>query len=363
MGLLSKILELEERRPLLKAQAELAAAQAAQTKAEAQFMEKFLGGLDGVVKNDPNVDVNSLSELSRAIQSQGGQAAQSVPSGVLDKLLSAQGGGSPSPQMSNGFNVSDPTTAMLLDKAGGFDFMGALKTNQTAERNNVLKRQGDTRNMLGALSFNLRDAQHKFNKRKVTWQPQFIDGVEFNIPYLPDGTIAEIEPIRVRGKKAMTGETAGKFNMLQISKDALVDVRSALVKPDGTIDRMLLANMTFATPGTRGRTLAQAMLDALEGKIRIESGAAVPPEEIKRLAKRAKPSLLDSDEGVVAKLDRLEAFVNGTIEVLDPNKIYGQDVETFVAEDGKQYVIIPGTTEADLGSVDYIYKDGKLVKP
>jgi hypothetical protein len=66
------------------------------------------------------------------------------------------------------------------------------------------------------------------------------------------------------------------------------------------------------TPGTRGRELRTLLLDAVEAKLRAESGAAVPEPEVKRAAKRFIPSLADSANNVKIKLDNLEAYLKGT---------------------------------------------------
>ena len=53
-----------------------------------------------------------------------------------------------------------------------------------------------------------------------------------------------------------------------------------------------------------------------------------------------KPKIGDLSGLIGLKMDRLERYLSGTIEMLDPNKNYSSDVEKFTAEDGKQYVII-----------------------
>ncbi len=372
MGLLSSILQMQENAPLREAEARLATEKAKYLESKQKILGSYLkkgGILDGQVASS-SLPGESVGELQSLIEQQTQNAPPIEPSmrnepGVgesplLDKLYNASmgqntGGQSTDQPQRLSSVLNDPYAAAILAEASGMDMMGAFRGNQTKERNKVLKSQGAQRIAQGDISNNIRAAQfeldqlkHMFNKKKVTWKNKTVEGVQFSVPFLPDGTIAEIEPLRVSGKKAMSGETGGKYNMLKVAKSALADVRGSLIRPDGSVDRVLLGNMTFSTPGTKGRTMAQGMLDALEAKIRIESGAAVPPEEIKRLAKRARPSLFDSDEGIISKLDRLEMFYNGTIEVLDPNKIYSDDIEKFTAKDGKEYVFVPGVAEEDI---------------
>ena len=58
-----------------------------------------------------------------------------------------------------------------------------------------------------------------------------------------------------------------------------------------------------------------------EGKIRLESGAAVPDTEMTRLAKRAMPLLGDSDATISSKLTQLDSFYGKSLDVMDPRGV------------------------------------------
>lgn len=83
---------------------------------------------------------------------------------------------------------------------------------------------------------------------------------------------------------------------------------------DGKADRLVLANASIGTPGTKGRMLKQQMNDAIDAVIRARTGAAAPETEMKRLLDQFMPSALDNDNTARDKLKRLEQFLTGTIE-------------------------------------------------
>ena len=74
----------------------------------------------------------------------------------------------------------------------------------------------------------------------------------------------------------------------------------------------------------------------------LETGANMPASELADLNARFRPSALDNGKLVVSKMDSLEKFLNGSIEMLDPNKKYTQDAVRFKADDGNTYAWTPG---------------------
>ena len=147
----------------------------------------------------------------------------------------------------------------------------------------------------------------------------------------------------VSGKKGMAGEAAGKLGMVQ---SGLSDLKLAkdILMPGGKVNKKRIFEMAMpggGLPKSEGREAKAYLLNAMEGKIRIESGAAVPDQEMERLALRFMPSLLDSDKLVKAKLNRLEGYLNGVVEKLDPNKNYPQGTEMITAENGEQLAWVP----------------------
>lgn len=111
---------------------------------------------------------------------------------------------------------------------------------------------------------------------------------------------------------AMSPEAAGKAQMIEQGITYMPTLRQELFDKDGSVNRTNVANLVTGTPGTRGRELRTLLLDAVEAKLRAESGAAVPEPEVKRAAKRFIPNPMDSANNVKIKLDNLEAYLKGT---------------------------------------------------
>ena len=102
--------------------------------------------------------------------------------------------------------------------------------------------------------------------------------------------------------------------------ESLQGVRGKLLKPDGTIDRTTLftSNLFGGIPFTEGRDVNRMIEDAVETKLRLETGAAANKDEVKRIAQRFRPSTADSDETIKGKLDGLERYMQQSFNVLDP---------------------------------------------
>jgi hypothetical protein len=141
-------------------------------------------------------------------------------------------------------------------------------------------------------------------------------------------------------KKPLTAETAAK---LELAQGGLEDFYRAkdIIMPGGKVDRMAVANMAAATPFTQGRTAGQALKNSVEGKLRAESGAAVPEDEVKRAAKRLIASVWDTERGIEWKMERLEGFLMGTVQKMDPNKNYSKEYPVLKGKDGANYVLVP----------------------
>jgi hypothetical protein len=162
----------------------------------------------------------------------------------------------------------------------------------------------------------------------------------------------------------MSGDAAGKIGMLQSGQDAL-NKSKAILMPNGVIDKesyKILAQASMNLPHTDGRHYNTLIADTIEGKLRLESGAAVPEEEVKRIANRFKPSALDNPATIKDKLDRLEQFNLGTTELLDPNKKYSKNAEKFKTSDGKTYVVTPVTQYGIPESALKTLKEGVIIK-
>ena len=140
------------------------------------------------------------------------------------------------------------------------------------------------------------------------------------------------------GKKPMVAESAGKLAMVEQGASDLQLAKNIILDENGEPRKDILLQMAVGKAGmpwTKGREAKAYLLNAMEGKIRIESGAAVPDPEIVRLSLRFMPSIFDTPELAKNKLLRLEEYLNGVIEKLDPNKIYSKDTLIVETEKGQ----------------------------
>jgi len=91
-----------------------------------------------------------------------------------------------------------------------------------------------------------------------------------------------------------------------------------ILDKNGNVNEFVVAGMTANLPGTDGRIHRNRIKDALQAKLRAETGAAAPDSEVKNLMQRFMPSSFDSDAEVIDKLNRMKNFVNGILARTDP---------------------------------------------
>lgn len=108
----------------------------------------------------------------------------------------------------------------------------------------------------------------------------------------------------------VTPAEAGSYAGRAVGADALGTLRDKLIGPDGKPDRVMLGMMEGNIPFTDGRTANQAMAEAVETKLRALTGAAATEAETARLIEMTKPSLLDTDEAIKLKLERMQKFLS-----------------------------------------------------
>lgn len=121
----------------------------------------------------------------------------------------------------------------------------------------------------------------------------------------------------------MTPEQAAKAQLIDQALTYIPDIKMGILGADPNkpnIDRSNVANLAARTPFTEGRKVSTLILDAVEAKLRAESGAAVPETEVKRIAKRYIPSPFDDDNTIVIKVNNLESFLKGTQEKIQKGR-------------------------------------------
>ena len=147
--------------------------------------------------------------------------------------------------------------------------------------------------------------------------------------------IREAEEKKVQ-EKGLVAETAGKATMLQQAYSDLEDVEKLLFYKDSKGEERFAKGLATAANipmgkfpflgriipdvgfGTKAREIASKLNNALEAKLRIETGAAATQEEFDRLQQRFGITMFDSMLSAKDKIKRLKEFlVSGTAKI-DP---------------------------------------------
>ena len=137
---------------------------------------------------------------------------------------------------------------------------------------------------------------------------------------------------RVPERKGLSGESAAKLTMINQALSDLEGVEKQLFTPEGKFKRGLAfsANIPGGQAfgigriipdvgfGTEARILNSRMNNALEAKLRIETGAAATQEEFNRLQTRFGVTGFDTPESARNKIRRLKEFMRNAIITIDP---------------------------------------------
>ena len=126
-------------------------------------------------------------------------------------------------------------------------------------------------------------------------------------------------------------EVAGKAQMIEGAIDAIVELKGMLFAGGdakrGAINPGLLKTMNISIPFvggglpfTQGREARSLLREALNAKLRAETGAQANPQELDELEKIYSPSMLDTDAAIRSKIRRLEQFMRLTNFKIDPRK-------------------------------------------
>jgi hypothetical protein len=163
--------------------------------------------------------------------------------------------------------------------------------------------------------------------------------------------------IQLTDKKGLPAEGAAKLKLAETGLQDIIEFEKILIQEDGSINRKLLTQMKGNIPFTQGREANSLVLNAIEAKLRAESGAAVPEEEVTRMMKKFVPDILDNDKTIKSKVRRLKLFLGGTVEIIDPNKTYTRNDVRFKDSTGRNLVIIaPGGSKPSTAE-EYLRKN------
>ncbi len=120
--------------------------------------------------------------------------------------------------------------------------------------------------------------------------------------------------------KPLSADAAGKLAMVKQAESDLNDAESLLF-PGGKFSPGMAIQTNFpggGFPATEGRQVFSKILNAVNAKLRIETGAQANPEEVKNILQRFLPTARDSDTTAKDKFRRLKEFMSDTKSILDP---------------------------------------------
>lgn len=133
-----------------------------------------------------------------------------------------------------------------------------------------------------------------------------------------------LQPLGILGTPKddkVTPEQGGRIAGLVQAQDLAKQVRADIFDEKGGINRVNILNTQglpgfSGTPGTQGRIVRQRMENAIDAVVRARTGAAMTKDEMEKTLDQFLPSPLDSDAGIVDKMDRFDQFVGGALEVI-----------------------------------------------
>lgn len=104
-----------------------------------------------------------------------------------------------------------------------------------------------------------------------------------------------------------SAEGAGKIALIKQGLNDIEDFEKLLKDENNSFNRFKIAGLrTYGRVGARDEY--SKLFNALNARLRLESGAAVPESEVKRAFETFAPNPLDSDETINSKITRLKQF-------------------------------------------------------
>jgi hypothetical protein len=121
-------------------------------------------------------------------------------------------------------------------------------------------------------------------------------------------------------EQGQTPENAGKVAMADQSVQSIQVARGKIFDKNGKLNRMLIGAVNLpivaGLPGnSEARIVRSALRNAIEAKLRLETGAAATESEVERTLARFMPTIADTDESAKFKLDELEKFFKNALSI------------------------------------------------
>ena len=217
----------------------------------------------------------------------------------------------------------------LLTKSSG----GFAGTSFPAQGGNILINAANKLRNNESLNETLKD-QVNFVASNLT-RPRTITDAAGNVQTIPGQDLSSFnELLKATGftggqeKKTIKPITSTQAAAIANAQSALKDIglaQQAFFEFDQTgnpvklnRDTAFAANVPLigGMPGTEGRDARQQVRRAIETILRARSGAAVPPAEVDNYMDLYAPSALDSDQGAIQKMPRLNEFFNTSLNLM-----------------------------------------------
>ena len=117
----------------------------------------------------------------------------------------------------------------------------------------------------------------------------------------------DLEAIAGGPATKQSAESAGKIALIKQGLSDIESFENQIMDEDGTFNRTKITGLrTYGRPGARDEF--SKLYNALNARLRLESGAAVPESEVQRAFETFAPSPLDSDATIKSKVTRLKEY-------------------------------------------------------
>lgn len=142
-------------------------------------------------------------------------------------------------------------------------------------------------------------------------------------------------PIPGGSKDKLNAGDAAKAAMVLTAKENVEDIKGLVYNKKGKVDWGNIAQAKVplvggTIPFTKGRELGVRMEFGIQAITRLETGAAMPPQEVENTRKRFQPVIGDTEEIVKVKLKMYEDFMSRTIKLIAPDGRF--DEQRFQSE-------------------------------
>lgn len=188
------------------------------------------------------------------------------------------------------------------------------------------------------------------NKKDFAGFEQGLKG--FGTAPLADGTLP------TKPTKPLSAETAGKLALVNAAKRDIQAARSLVFDKNGEMNDWLLARASApmtAGIGGEARMLRSSIENAVASKLRLETGAAANASEVKNIADRFMPTIVDTKESAADKLDRLEQFMTEAGDLMTTGQ---SSVQTPHSANGSGEAQSPVAFNSAKDFADYAKKQG-----